>query len=218
MINSDHFRSAGLTRLHGRDTELGVLQQALHDAGQSGASVIGIAAPPGVGKSRLCFEFGEWCRRRRVPVLEARAHVLGQATPLLPMVDMLRAALRISPGMDPAEARQRIAERLWEIDPSLADGLPLLAEFLNVADPDVPLPSLDPRTRQARLSEIFGRMVKAAGQRPGVIIVEDLHWLDEASREAMDRLVEAVRGTKTLVVVTFRVALVAALVRTGRLP
>jgi len=208
MVNSDHFRSGGLTRLHGRDTELGVLQQALHDAGQGGISggarVIGIAAPAGVGKSRLCFEFSEWCRRRRVPVLEAQAHVLGQATPLLPMVEMLRAGLRISPGMDPAEARQRIAERLWELDPSLADGLPLLADFLNVADPDVPLPSLDPRTRQARLREIIGRMVKAGGRRPGVIIVEDLHWLDEASREAMDRLIEWVRGTKTVMVVTFR--------------
>ncbi len=204
MINSDHFRNAGLTRLHGRDTELEVLQKALHAAGQSGVSVIGIAGPPGVGKSRLCFEFSEWCRRRRVPVLEAQAHVLGQATPLLPMVDMLRAALRISPGMDPAEARQRIAERLWEIDPSLADGLPLVAEFLNVADPEVPLPTLDPRTRQARLSDIYARMVKAAGRRPGVVIVEDLHWLDEASREPMDVLVESMRGTKAVMVVTFR--------------
>ena len=204
MVNSDHFRSGGLTRLHGRDAELEVLQRSLNDAGQGGANVIGIAAAAGVGKSRLCFEFSEWCRRRRVPVLEARAHVLGQATPLLPMVDMLRAALRVAPGMDPAEARQSIAERLWELDPSLADGLPLLADFLNVADPDVPLPPLDPRTRQARLREIVGRMVKAGGRRPGVIIVEDMHWLDEASRESMDRLVEAVRGTKTLVVVTFR--------------
>lgn len=204
MINSDHFRGAGLTRLLGRDAELGVLQQALHDVGQAEATVIGIAGPPGVGKSRLCFEFSEWCRRRRVPVLEARAHVLGQATPLLPMVEMLRAALRVAPGMDPAEARQRIAERLWELDPSLKDGLPLLADFLNVADPDVPLPSLDPRTRQARLREIIGRMVKAGGQRPGVIIVEDLHWLDEASHEALDRLVEEVRGTKTILLVTFR--------------
>jgi adenylate cyclase len=204
MVNSDHFRSGGLTRLHGRDIELGVLEQALHDAGQGGTNVVGIAGPPGVGKSRLGFEFGEWCRRRGVPVLEGRAHVLGQATPLLPMVDMLRAVLRVSPGMDPAAARQRIAERLREIDPSLANGLPLLADFLNVADPDVSLPSLDPRTRQARLREISARMVKAGGRRSGVIIVEDLHWLDEASREAMERLVESVRGTKTLVVVTFR--------------
>jgi len=209
MINSDHFRSGGLTKLHGREAELELLQQALHDAGhgdagQGDAGVIGISGPPGVGKSRLCFEFGEWCRRRRVPVLEARAHVLGQATPLLPMVELLRASLRITPEMEPEEARQRIAERLWELDPSLADGLPLLAEFLNVADPDVPLPSLDPRTRQARLREIITRMIKAGGRRPGVIIVEDLHWLDEASRESVEYLVEELRGTKIFLVVTFR--------------
>ena len=52
-------------------------------------------------------------------------------------------------------------------------------------DPDVPMPPLDPRTRQARLHDIYARMIKVSGQRPGVIIVEDVHWLDEASREAL---------------------------------
>lgn len=203
-VNSDHFRAGDLTRLRGRDAELGILQQALLAADQGNASVIGIVASPGVGKSRLCYEFGEWCRRRRVPVLEARAHVLGQATPLLPMVDMLRAFLRISPAMDAAEARQRIADRLLAVDPALADGLPLLADFLNVADPEGAVPSLDPRTRQARLRDIIGRMVKAAGQRVSVIIIEDLHWLDEASQGFMETLVEAVRGTKIVLVATFR--------------
>ena len=203
-VNSDHFRGAGLTPLRGRAADLDVLRRAVLDAGHGAASVIGIAAQAGLGKSRLCFEFGEWCRGRRVQVLEARAHVLGQATPLRPMLEVLRAFFRISPGLDPAAARQKIAERLQALDPSLADGLPLLADLLNISDPELTDRPLDPRTRHTRLREILGRMVKAAGRRTSVIIIEDLHWLDETSQDFMQTMAEAVSGTNVVMVVTFR--------------
>jgi class 3 adenylate cyclase/tetratricopeptide (TPR) repeat protein len=203
-INSDHFRDRGLTRLLGRSAELAVLREALLNADQGAASVIGIVAQAGVGKSRLCFEFGEWCRTRGVEVLEARAHVLGQATPLLPVLEVLRSFFRVSPEQDAAAARRRIAERLRALEPSLADGLALLYDFLNVSDTEHVGEPLDPHTRHKRLRDIVGGMVKAAGRRTSVIIIEDLHWLDEASQDFMETIAEAVRGTNIVMVVTFR--------------
>jgi class 3 adenylate cyclase len=167
-INSDHFRVDGLTRLRGRADELEVLRQVVLDAGHGVTGVIGIAAEAGAGKSRLCFEFGEWCRGRRIQVLEARAHVFGQATPLLPMLEVLRTFFRVSPGMEPATAREKISERLSALGPSFADGLPVLADFLNVSNPELMSPPLDPRTRQARLRDVVSRMIKAVGQRTSV--------------------------------------------------
>jgi class 3 adenylate cyclase len=203
-INSEHFRDRGLTRLLGRSSEIAILRQAVLDADEGTASVIGIVAQAGVGKSRLCFEFGEWCRTRGVEVLEARANLLGQATPLLPVLEVLRAFFRISPGQDPAAARRTISKRLQVLDPALADGLPLLYDFLNVSDPELVTEPLDPRTRHKRLRDIVGDMVKAAGRRTSVIIIEDLHWLDEASQDFMETIVEAVSDTNIVLVVTFR--------------
>jgi class 3 adenylate cyclase/tetratricopeptide (TPR) repeat protein len=203
-INSDHFRVDGLTRLRGREAELGVLRQAVLDAGDGAAALIGIAAEAGAGKSRLCFEFGEWCRGRRIQVLEARANVFGQATPLLPMLEVLRTFFRISPGLDSATARQRISERLLALGPSFADDLPVLADFLDVSDPELTAPPLDPRTRQARLRDVVTRMIKAVGKRTSVLVIEDTHWLDGASQDFMETLVEAVRGTNIVLVITFR--------------
>jgi len=203
-VNSEHFRGGGLMRLRGRETELAVLQQAVLDPAQSATNVIGIAAPAGVGKSRLCFEFAEWCRGRHVEVLEARAHVFGQATPLLPVLEVLRAFFRISQTLDPTAARQKISERLLALDPSLADGVSVLADFLNVGDPEQATQSLDPRTRQARLRDVVRAMVKAAGRQVSVFIVEDLHWLDEASHDFVETMVRAVAGTNIVMVVTFR--------------
>src|SRR5580692_2277725 len=70
-VNSEHFRGASLMPLRGRALELETLQRALLDTGPDSTRVIGVSGPPGVGKSRLCFEFSEWCRERQARVLEA---------------------------------------------------------------------------------------------------------------------------------------------------
>src|SRR6202140_3118185 len=74
-VNSEHFRGASLTPLRGRAVELETLQRALLDTAPGSPRVIGVSGPPGVGKSRLCFEFSEWCRERQIRVLEARAPI-----------------------------------------------------------------------------------------------------------------------------------------------
>jgi class 3 adenylate cyclase/tetratricopeptide (TPR) repeat protein len=199
----DHFRD-GLTPLRGRTAELEILRQALVHAGQGGPNVVGISGEAGAGKSRLCLEFDEWCRGRRVAPLEARANVVGQASPLLPILQMLNVFFRVSPGLDPEEARRRISWRLLALDASLADGLPILCEFLDVASAPPDAKPRDPRTRHMQLRNIVGRMAKAAGKRHSVIIFEDLHWLDEASQDFVETIAEAARGTKLVMIVTFR--------------
>ena len=91
--------------------ELETLQRALQDTAPGSPRVIGISGPPGVGKSRLCFEFGEWCRERQIKVLEARAQVHSRSTPLLPVLEALRAFFRIEPDMDRRSWRGRGSSR-----------------------------------------------------------------------------------------------------------
>jgi adenylate cyclase len=203
-VASEQFRSAELSPFQGRQDELTLLKQALIDAEHGSPGVIGICASPGIGKSRLCYEFGEWCRRRLVDVLEARALIYGQATPLQPVLEMLRGFFRISPLDEAQAARQKVERHLLALDTSFEGDLPLLGDFLGIGDPDRPAPRLDPRARRARLRDIFSRMLRAAGRRPGVIIVEDLHWLDDTSADFVETLVDAIAGTHTLLVVNFR--------------
>jgi class 3 adenylate cyclase/tetratricopeptide (TPR) repeat protein len=203
-VASEQFRGSELTALYGREDELAILQRALADAEKGMASVIAISAPPGLGKSRLCYEFGEWCRRRHVEVLEARGLVFGQATPLQPVLEMLRSFFRISPLDDPAQARQKMLRVLQALDPAFEDDVPPFSDFLGVGDPDDPMANSGPRARQTRLRAIFGRLMRSAGRRTWVIIVEDVHWLDEASTEFIETLVDAVEGTHTVLVLNFR--------------
>jgi len=201
---SNRFRDERLAPMHGRDRELDILKQALLDAERGAGSAIGIVAPPGIGKSRLCYEFGEWCRLRQVDVFEAQAHVFGRATPLLPILELMRALFGITSEMDPAMARRQIEDRLLSLDPSLADDLPFLADFLGLPVPELEGQSVDPKVRRDRLSSVVVRMVKASGRPTSVIIFEDLHWLDEPSQGFLQTIVEAASGTNFVVVLNYR--------------
>jgi class 3 adenylate cyclase/tetratricopeptide (TPR) repeat protein len=201
-VNSEHFRGASLTPLRGRAVELETLQRALTDTTPGSPRVIGVSGPPGVGKSRLCFEFSEWCRERQIKVLEARAQVHSRATPLLPVLEALRAFFRIEPDMDAALARTRIEQTLTMLALPVADHLAPLTDFLGCAEPTTR--AVDPSTRRMRLRESIRRIVKAAWSQTSVIIIEDLHWLDEASQDFLETWMAAVEGTRVLMVLTFR--------------
>jgi adenylate cyclase len=201
-VNSEHFRGASLMPMRGRASELETLQRALTDTAPGSPRVIGISGPTGVGKSRLCFEFSEWCRERQIRVLEARAQVHSRSTPLVPVLEALRAFFRIEPDMTAEVARTRIEQTLTMLALPVADHLAPLTDFLGCAEPTSR--SVDPSTRRMRLRESISRIAKAAWSQTSVIIIEDLHWLDEASQDFLETWITAVEGTRVLMVLTFR--------------
>lgn len=200
-----HFHLAGLTPFLGRDRETDLLRQALFATEGGQARVVGISGEPGAGKSRLCHEFVQWCRGRQLPVFEVRAQPYGHATPLQPGLSLLRTFFfRIPPEDDAAAARNRIVERMAELGtPSEAD-LALLYEFLGVAQAGSPPSALSPKARHSRLLNLVRELVRHDAATTSVILIEDLHWLDEASEELVATLVEAATGTQTMVVLNYR--------------
>ena len=201
-VNSEHFRGASLMPMRGRASELETLQRALTDTAPGSPRVIGISGPTGVGKSRLCFEFSEWCRERQIRVLEARAQVHSRSTPLVPVLEALRAFFRIEPEMSAELARTKIEQTLTMLALPVAEHLAPLTDFLGCAEPTSR--AIDPSTRRMRLRDTISRIAKAAWSQTSVIIIEDLHWLDEASQDFLETWITAVEGTRVLMVLTFR--------------
>jgi class 3 adenylate cyclase/tetratricopeptide (TPR) repeat protein len=195
----------GLTRFVGRNEEKEALEDALRLALAGEGQVVGIVGEPGVGKSRLCRELVRRCEARRLMVTTASAVSHGRAVPLLPVLAMLRDFFRVRDVTPPEEARQLIRAALIRLDAGSEPDLPLLFDFLGIPDPDRPPEHIDPEARQRRLLAFVGRLVEARSRRePAVIVIEDLHWIDDASGAFLVELVRAVSGTRTLLVVTFR--------------
>jgi class 3 adenylate cyclase/tetratricopeptide (TPR) repeat protein len=198
-------RSRGFSRFVGRTDEMATLEAALGRAIEGNGQVIGVVAHPGFGKSRLCFEFAERCRARGITVYEAHGVSHGKLIPFLPILELFRAFFRIADQDSSDAAREKIAGRMLLLDEGLKDALPLVFDFLAVADPERPVPQMEPEVRLRQLFAIVKRVTQARSRRePAVILLEDLHLFDGGSDAVLDVLVDTAEGMRTLVVVNFR--------------
>jgi class 3 adenylate cyclase len=198
-------RARGLTPFVGRDEELELLERALARSVAVEGQVVGIVGEAGVGKSRLCHELAEHCRAQGMPVYEMAAQAHARAVPLLPVLQLLRSYFEIAERDSDELARERIEGTLLSLDRTFADELPLIFDFLAVSDPTRAAPQIDPEARQRRLLSLMRRLAHVASARqPGVVVLEDMHWLDPASEVFVANHIEAIRNTRGLAVLTFR--------------
>ncbi len=201
----DLARARGLTRFVGRSDEMAVLEVALEQALAGRGRTIGIVAQAGTGKTRLCHEFGLRCRARGLTVHEARGLAHGKNIALLPAVELLRNFFGIDERDGDRAAREKITGRVLFLDESLRDELPIFFDLLGVPDPVRPLPPVDPEALQRRMYNAVRAIMRAdADWDPGVVLLEDLHWLDPASDAVFEQVIEAIAASRSLVVVNFR--------------
>ena len=145
----------GLSRFVGRDAERAVLDAALEDALAGKGARSRSSAMPGVGKSRLVHEFVADCVARGLTVNSTAGVAHGRYVPFLPILALYRDYLGIGELDAPEIARERIAATMLALDPSFAEDLPLLFEFLGVATPSGRRPRSIRRGRQRRLLRLL---------------------------------------------------------------
>jgi class 3 adenylate cyclase/predicted ATPase len=198
-------QARGFSRFVGRHDETAALEAALARAVEGNGQVVGVVAGPGLGKSRLCFEFVERSRARGITVYEAHGISHGKLIPFLPVLELFRAFFRITEQDGDQAAREKIAGRMLLLDEALRDALPPMFDFLGVPDPERPAAPMSPEERQRQLLAVVKRVAQARSRRePAVVVLEDLHWFDEASEVVLEVLVETVASARTLLVVNFR--------------
>ncbi len=201
----DLSRQRGFSGFVGRSEEIAALEAALARAEAGAGGMVGVVAEAGTGKSRLCLEFAQRCRDAGLEVFEAQAQAHGTTVPYMPVLQMLRAFFGIGEREPEQAAREKIAGRALLLDAGFAEDLPLLFDFLGVPDADRPLPQMSPEARQRALADVVCRLANSPSRRKTlVLVIEDLHWLDEGSAAMLGELVGAIEGTNTLAVVNFR--------------
>jgi predicted ATPase len=143
-------------------------------------AVVGVVGPPGIGKSRLVREVAAIARRRGVEVFTTFCESHTSQVPFHAVARLLRAATGVD-GLDGPTARDRVRDRLPEADP---EDFALFDDLLGIADPNVPLPAIDPDARRRRLTALVNGASLASKTR-AVYVVEDAHWIDEVSESML---------------------------------
>ncbi|HVR91977.1 MAG TPA: AAA family ATPase [Novosphingobium sp.] len=198
-------RARGLSRFVGRSEDFAQLAEALERSAQGSGQVVGVMAEAGAGKSRLCFEFTEDCRAQGIAVYAGSATQQGRNTPLLAALGVFRSFFGIETQDDAATARSKIEARALALDPKLASALPMMFDLVGYPDPERPASALDPEARQRQLVALARHLLTlASATRPTVMLVEDLHWIDDASAAFLEALVDAREGLRNLLVLNYR--------------
>ncbi|WP_436760506.1 helix-turn-helix transcriptional regulator [Streptosporangium sp. V21-05] len=165
--------------LIGRSVELDRLTAVLDTAatGQAGVALVGGDA--GIGKTRLITELAGRAEAAGFAVLVGQCAELGDALPYLPLADALRSAR--------GELRAAL------------DARPVLGRLLpGGTDPGRESPS--GLTQQ----QLFGSVLGFLSAQPVLLVLEDLHWADQSTRDLLVFLSRMLQTERVCLVGTYR--------------
>src|SRR5262249_20690586 len=123
----------GLPQFVGRHSELEQMQQALAQAKAGHGQIVGVMGEPGLGKSRLFFEF-KLMSQSGCLVLEAFSVSYGKASPYLPLIEVLKSYFQIHPQDEDRQRKEKIAGKVLILHRSLEVTLPYLFSLLGIRD------------------------------------------------------------------------------------
>jgi predicted ATPase/class 3 adenylate cyclase len=197
----------GLTPLVGRERELATLHERFGEVKAGRGQVVGIAGEAGLGKSRLLLEFRRGLAHagEAVTWLEGHCISFGQASPFLPLIELLRENFQIDELDGEPEIIAKVEQamrRMGELEAYIS----AIRYLLSVDPGDPAFTALEGTARRRHLfAALRALSVRGAQLRPLVLVVEDLHWIDTSSEEFLTFMLDAVAGVPLLLLVTYRI-------------
>ena len=179
-------------RLVGRDEQLFALEDALLAAHRGDSRLVALGGEAGMGKTRLASELAVRAQRLGWTVLWGACSEAELPIPYLPIVEALGNYLS-------SQDSARISKSLGAARRELAQLFPQLAQD----EPATPVG--DPAQAKLRLFEaVIGLLRTAAHDQGLLLILEDVHWADSATRELLDHLCRRLTNMRSLLLLTYR--------------
>jgi len=189
----------------GRQQEMAVLHSRLLAALRGRGQLVSIVGDAGIGKSRLLHEFGQSVSADQAIHIEGHCLSYGSTIPYLPVLDLIRAVCRITEADDATAAIEKIRHTLGQAGMEPGKVGPYLVDLLGYKDGTDGLDLVPPDTVKAGISETLRQITLGASHRqPLLVVIEDLHWIDQASEELVASMVDGLPGAAVLFVVTYR--------------
>src|SRR4030095_6080570 len=173
----------GLSPFVGRQSELEALQQALARAGAGQGQVVAFIGEPGVGKSRLVYEFLHSHHTQGWLRLESSSVSYGKATAYLPVCGPLPAHFHTEDRGALPTVRAKITGQLLTLDDARQDTVPAVLALFEALPADSPFLALEPLQRRRRTLEALKRVrLRESQVQPLLLVFEDLHWIDSETQ------------------------------------
>ena len=196
----------GLTPYTGRGAELSTLQARLEQARSGDGQFVVVVGEAGAGKSRLLYELRRRVTDDATQVLNGRCQSYAGTAPYLPFIEALRAMLQLGRRGQGDVSADDVIARVRAIDPSLESFIPLYLHLLSIQSDAHPVPRhlQGERFQAAMLDALVAILTLHTKRHPTLVLFEDWHWVDDASRDVLRQLVEILPTYALLVVVACR--------------
>ncbi|MGH7648132.1 MAG: ATP-binding protein, partial [Gemmatimonadaceae bacterium] len=197
-------RHGDLTPYTARDGELATVRACLDEACAGTGRFVIVVGEAGMGKSRLLHELLPVVQDRGVTLLRGRCLSYGASTAYLPFIDVVRDALCLT--VHGAASTAAALARVRAASPELDEFLPLYLHLLAMPGTEPRIaPKLQGEKFRVNAQEAIAALLTVTSrQRPTVLLLEDWHWVDDASHAALAQIAELVARYALLVVVTCR--------------
>jgi transcriptional regulator with AAA-type ATPase domain/tetratricopeptide (TPR) repeat protein len=187
-----------------RTRELELLEHLFRQAQEGRGQAVLLVGDPGIGKSRLLRELQQRTRDR-AGWLEGHAVSFGRSLPFHPLIDLLKRAC----GIDDGDTEQVIGEKIeYAVARLGSDRRPppaFLRAMLSIDSGDAAVAAMDPSLRRAGMFEAVRQFLLASAEaRPLVVMLEDVHWMDDATTEFLALMADSVEASRILLCVTHR--------------
>jgi class 3 adenylate cyclase len=199
----------GGSPFRGREAELRALGECWERVVCRQGEAVCLVGEPGIGKSRLAWEFQRSLGIRERAEGAALSHARGAA--YFVVRQLLRHLAGIPLETDLAAIRDQLHRQLWDLSPDLARLAPEILSVLGTAcEAGAQLPPAAPDDRRDRLREAVTVWVREKCRRaPLLLLIEDLQWLDPSSEELLRHLALEARGLPLMLLMTSRLPIVA---------
>jgi hypothetical protein len=194
--------------LVGRRWEMAALDALVDRAMIGRGGVVNIVGPPGIGKSRVAREVAAMAAGRGVEVFWTFCESHARDISFGVVARLLRAGSGVA-DLDGQAARAGLRAYVPNADPQ---DLLLLDDMLGIADPEAPLPQIDPEARRRRLTALVNATTLARIE-PTLFIIEDVHWIDAVSDSMLADFLAVIPQTPSMVLITSRPDYEGALTR-----
>jgi predicted ATPase len=189
-VKIDFVGDSAALPLVGRSIELDRVRAAIERAAAGAGSTVLLAGEEGIGKTRLAAEALLLARQRGLLTLSGTAYALHTDLAYAPVLDAIGPFLDSLP-----------AGRLGQ----LVRGLPDLGRlFSNLAIP-APQPLGESALERTRLFDAVARLAeRMAAERPFAILIDDMHWADNASLDLLHYIARGLGDQQVLLLGTYR--------------